>query len=343
MDHWERSHLTVLLFPLACVCLLFGCVNDSHEEEQVRRSATPVAVSFPVGVSVSVFSAGQDLEDVHPVSNVADGPLWLTPGRWIIEAHADGRTRHYPATLTGYRSGPDDGGAFIISIRRQWEGEAPMVPGMIFVTVPSGWFLLGDRRSPPSSRCSATLVPTHPDHERFGRDDLPVTHVTWYEAQAYCRWLTTTYGGGRWLFELPSEAEWEKAARGPDDLDYGLSQSVSDRESSWYNWKKNPGAEETVVGLAATRTRYRSNRYGLYHMSGNVTEWTQSISVPFSRHRPYRNDERNHDDTPGQRVARGGSWYSASVALLSTSYRESFPPEHSTQELGFRVVARHLP
>lgn len=52
-------------------------------------------------------------------------------------------------------------------------------------------------------------------------------HVNWFEANAFCHWLTQKLGGGRWIFGLASEAEWEKAARGPDNFDYGLGMNIS--------------------------------------------------------------------------------------------------------------------
>jgi formylglycine-generating enzyme required for sulfatase activity len=142
---------------------------------------------------------------------------------------------------------------------------------------------------------------------------------------------------------LPAEAEWEKAARGPDDFDYGLGQFISDRESNLYNWKKNPDALVTVIGVRESTAGFRPNRYGLYHLSGNVAEWTQSINRPFNRERPYADDERNRDDASGQRVVRGGSWYSATIALLYIPYRDTFQPEISHHDLGFRIVVRPLP
>lgn len=193
------------------------------------------------------------------------------------------------------------------------------------------------------SSASARLKNTDAEFKRFGQPDQPVTRVTWFEAQAYCRWLTRNFGQGRWLFSLPSEAEWEKAARGPDGFDFALSRALSDDEVRLYNWKKNPGAEVTVVGVADSQTNYQPNRYGAYHLSGNVVEWTSSITRPFNRERPYVDAERNRNDAPGARVARGGSWYSASIALLYIPYRDSFQPEVSHHDLGFRIVARPLP
>jgi formylglycine-generating enzyme len=146
------------------------------------------------------------------------------------------------------------------------------------------------------------------------------------------------------LFALPTEGEWEKAARGPDSFDYGLSSLVSDEEVDFYNWKKNPSAEVTVVGFEETRLHFAGNRYGLYHMSGNVAEWTATLDRTFSRDHPYLdNDGRNREDAAGRRVVRGGSWYSASIAILYLPYRETFQPEVSAAYLGFRIVAKPLP
>jgi formylglycine-generating enzyme required for sulfatase activity len=167
--------------------------------------------------------------------------------------------------------------------------------------------------------------------------------VTWYEAHAFCRWLTRTIGGNRWLFALPNEAEWEKVARGPDNFDYALGMTISDQEVSLYNWKKNPDALVTVVGVEDSRRHYRSNRFGVYHLSGNVVEWTQSVNRPYNREHPFADDDRNADETTGLRVTRGGSWYSASIAYLYIPYRDAFQREHCSQDVGFRVVARALP
>lgn len=194
------------------------------------------------------------------------------------------------------------------------------------------------------SNATALLTVADADFKRFGQLDQPVVQVNWFEANAFCHWLTQKIGGGRWIFGLPSEAEWEKAARGPDNFDYSLGMNISDDQVKLYNWKKNPGAEVTVVGWEKTQQNYRRNRYGLYHMTGNVAEWTQSVYRMYNRQRPYvDDDERNHDETAGERVLRGGSWYTASIAVLYIPYRENFRPDVETPYLGFRIVARLIP
>jgi formylglycine-generating enzyme required for sulfatase activity len=217
-----------------------------------------------------------------------------------------------------------------------------------FLSAPDGynddanWTEQGRRwRKSAKSHVSALLRPEYPDYRRFGRADVPVTWVTWFEANAFCKWLMRRFPG--WLFSLPTDAEWEKAARGPDNFDYALSMFVSDAEEHLYNWRKNPDAPVPLFGIEESRRLFRPNRYGLYHMTGNVVEWTQSTDKPFNRENPFVNDERNRDDAAGKRTARGGSWYSAATSYLYIPYRDSFQPEHSTQDIGFRVVAKVLP
>lgn len=193
------------------------------------------------------------------------------------------------------------------------------------------------------SSATALLTANDPEYGRFGADDMPVTGVTWYEAVAYCRWLTSKYGGGTWIYSLPTEAEWEKAGRGPDGFDYPLGRFLSDDQTALYNWKKNPLTDKTVIGVEESRKTYKPNRWGLYHMGGNVVEWTRSLYRPLSRQSPYQDDERNSTETSGSRVARGGSWYSASAALLYIAYRDAFEPEISHHDLGFRIVAQRIP
>ncbi|HYN43309.1 MAG TPA: SUMF1/EgtB/PvdO family nonheme iron enzyme [Thermoanaerobaculia bacterium] len=205
------------------------------------------------------------------------------------------------------------------------------------------WTEAGWAARNPSTLSTARLTPADADYLRFGRDDLPVVLVSWFEANAYGRWLTRTLGKGRWLYRMPTEGEWEKAARGPDGFDYGLGMELSEPQMRLYNWKKNPEVEVTLVGAGETPARYRANRFGVYHASGNAGEWTQGVSRPYGRMAPYRDDDRNRDDAPGLRVTRGGSWYSATVSRLALAYREEFQPELLSNDVGFRVAAFALP
>jgi formylglycine-generating enzyme required for sulfatase activity len=395
----KRRHRAAAIV-IAIIALCGGLATSQYykreqaERLHFERGETELIVTNLAGLRLQLFKSGKTLRQAQTVASFNGARIWLPAGNYFLQAGLPNQVFFYPVHIMGYRRGPDAGGSFALTIRTVPHEAPPRPPAVStdWAFVPSGNFLLGDRRNPQEPhyvwlpaffigkfevtnaefaeflhdprgyhddsvwtdtgkawknanhpKMSATLRSTDAEFKRFGQPDQPVTHVTWFEAQAYCRWLTKRFGHGRWLFSLPSEAEWEKAARGPDDFDFALSPSLSDDEVGLYNWKKNPDAAVTVVGVADSKTDYQPNRYGIYHQSGNVVEWTTSIIRPFSRNHPYVEEERNREDMNETRIVRGGSWYSASIALLYLAYRDSFQPEVSHHDLGFRIVARPLP
>ncbi|HLN99971.1 MAG TPA: formylglycine-generating enzyme family protein [Pyrinomonadaceae bacterium] len=385
----------VFVVIIATVSLLYFRSDERRVRLHYEREETEVIISNIPGAQLTLFKAGNNLQDSVAMLPTGGEQIWLPRGNYFLEADQSGRKLFYPLPLVGYRAGPDKEGTFTVTIRslltNSPHGLLPDLPDFVFI--PSGHFLFGDHmrvqephyvwlggffinpfevtnaefreflidprgytndanwteagrkwKAANTSHSTALLKPADADFKRFGQPDQPVVQVNWFEANAYCHWLNGRVWGGKWIFALPTEAEWEKAARGPDNFDYGLGMTVSDNEVGLYNWKKNPGAEVTVVGLQETKSKYQANRYGIYHMTGNVAEWTQSIYRTYSRQHPYvDDDDRNHDEVAGERVLRGGSWYTASIAVLYIPYRENFQPEVQTPYLGFRVVARPVP
>jgi len=268
------------------------------------------------------------------LSNSLPEFMYIPSGNFLLGDRQNPRETHY-IWLTGYFIAPFEvtNGEFR-EFLNAFDGYSDA----------GNWTAQGRRwKSTIKSHTTALLKPTDVDYKRFGLPDQPVTWVTWYEANAFCHWMSRKFAHIKWQFSLPTDAEWEKAARGPDNLDYALSMTISDAEEELYNWRKGPDSPAPVFGIKATLSLFSPNRFGLYHMTGNVVEWTQSIDRPFNREHPYIDDERNHDNATGLRTARGGSWYSAATSYMYIPYRDSFQPEHSTQDIGFRVVARLLP
>jgi formylglycine-generating enzyme required for sulfatase activity len=159
----------------------------------------------------------------------------------------------------------------------------------------------------------------------FQGDDLPLETVTWFEAQAYC-----TVRGGR----LPSEAEWEYAARGPDSLTYPWGNTFrEERVINLVNAYDKPAA----VGSVADNRSW----VGALDMSGNVTEWTNSLYLPF----PYQADDGRETDTGRRtdvlRVTHGGGWNMIENVLRAAD-RMGLSPTDVADNMGFRCARAYI-
>jgi formylglycine-generating enzyme required for sulfatase activity len=157
-----------------------------------------------------------------------------------------------------------------------------------------------------------------------GEEDHPVTRVSWNDAMAYCRWLSEVTGRS---YDLPSEAEWEKGARGRDGLIWPWG-------NEWDPWRCNsreagPG-RTTPVGAYPTG----ASPYGLLDTAGNVWEWTRSLFKPY----PYKADDGREDlEAKAVRVLRGGSFVSRSGGVRCSGRGKRGSHVHHKFG-GFRIV-----
>jgi formylglycine-generating enzyme required for sulfatase activity len=163
-----------------------------------------------------------------------------------------------------------------------------------------------------------------------GKDDYPVVKVTWHDAVAFCEWLSRETGQA---YRLPTEAEWEKAARGDDGR---LWPWGNDWNPAQANCKPaGPGAT-TPVGQYSPGG---DSPYGCADMAGNVWEWCSDWnSSDTYRRRPGR-VEKNPEgpDSGDYKVLRGGSWY-YDRNLVRCAYRGSYYPVSGSNYRGFRVA-----
>jgi formylglycine-generating enzyme required for sulfatase activity len=157
-----------------------------------------------------------------------------------------------------------------------------------------------------------------------GKESHPVVNVSWYDAIQYCEWLSGKTGKS---VTLPSEAEWEKAARSDDKREYPWG--------TWQEYRANTSelglGETTPVGIFLEG----ASPYGLLDMSGNVWEWTRSEYKGY----PYRAEDGREDLSKKveYRSLRGGSFYNAaSNARCACRYRNG--PGSGYRYHGFRVV-----
>ncbi len=168
---------------------------------------------------------------------------------------------------------------------------------------------------------------------RFGiaRPNHPVVGVNWYEATAFCRWLTQ-YLNDRYVYRLPGEAEWEYAARGSERRMYPWGGAAPDGEHANY-YEVCDGT--TAVGCFPAGATPGT---GLLDMAGNVLEWTRSAYQSY----PYDpTDGREDGAEPAQKrfTLRGGSWNLQPLYLRAASRYDGSPDSHD-QDVGFRL-ARH--
>jgi len=179
-------------------------------------------------------------------------------------------------------------------------------------------------------------APEGPDSTIRDRGDHPAVHVSWNDAQAFCSWSGT---------RLPSEAEWEYAARGGlegrtypwGDL---LKPDGEHRCNIWqgkFPVKNNAG--DGYVGTAPVHA-YLPNGYGLYNMAGNVWEWCRDWFAP-DYHRQTKEVNPFYAEDTGKKSIRGGSYlcHRSYCNRYRVAARSSNTPDSSMGNAGFRVAA----
>jgi formylglycine-generating enzyme required for sulfatase activity len=220
------------------------------------------------------------------------------------------------------------------------------------VRIPEGWFAMGceagrDDEKPVHrvwvdafelAACQVTNAeyarflaatprppPLHWDDPNFNHPEQPVVAPSWFDAVAYCEWLSKMTVR---CYRLPTEAEWERAARGGIEgqlYPWGDAppESLSDYATRWY----------TGPELVA---RYAPNAYGLYNLGDNVHEWCADWYDPrYYEQAPERNPQGPREGQ--RRASRGGSWRHH-IKVSRCAARSSIPPEFKYADYGFRMA-----
>jgi formylglycine-generating enzyme required for sulfatase activity len=191
-----------------------------------------------------------------------------------------------------------------------------------------------------------------PKDLRWERDlsPQPVVYVSWYDALAYCQWLgerlrdlvsgtgreagsPSLWSGlasGKLRASLPSEAEWEKAARGTEGLIYPWGQEADTNRANYHDTRLG---EKSVVGCFPGG----ASPYGIEELSGNIWEWTRSLYQDY----PYAPVAAREDLKASSnviRVMRGGTFFNGSRFVRCACRREGSPDARRVRYVGFRVV-----
>ncbi len=173
------------------------------------------------------------------------------------------------------------------------------------------------------------------DEQRWNNPNHPVVGVNWYEALAFCEWLNSQaeFMG---KVRLPTEAEWEYAARGAECWRYAWG---NDADATLGNYRDTELGQTSAVGLFPA-----GKAFGLCDMSGNVWEWTTSqwgkkTASPDFTYAQWEEQEGQRDclDIHALRVLRGGSWY-GNAQYLRSADRDGSTPDYRSSNGGFRLV-----
>ncbi|MFZ4658348.1 MAG: SUMF1/EgtB/PvdO family nonheme iron enzyme [Caldilineaceae bacterium] len=188
----------------------------------------------------------------------------------------------------------------------------------------------------------AVAQPADWENERFKGDEQPVVGVSWYEARAYARWLAAET---KLDIRLPTEAQWEKAARGPEGLLFpwgnawdGTQVNYCDKNCD-QSWKDEAVDDGYAYTAPVDSYPGGASPYGALNMAGNVWEWTSSLDMVY----PYSATDGREDETAtARRVVRGGAWGNIQYNVRAASRNRNTPVSRSNV-LGFRVVVSVAP
>ncbi|WP_167528005.1 formylglycine-generating enzyme family protein [Desulfosarcina alkanivorans] len=253
--------------------------------------------------------------------------------------------------------------AFSVVFFPAWAGHAQEQKvhnslGMEFVLVPAGMFLMGSPldeayRSPSEVQHPVTI--SRPFYmqttevtvdqwravmgRRFlarkkGSGDMPVVKVSWYDCKKFIRKLNRMTGD---LYLLPTEAQWEYAARAGSETPYFWGSQIDCSRAMFAN---NPMKYDACVGVHQASGRpkpvksYPPNAWGLYDMHGNVWEWCEDR---FGRYGAVSMVDPCETESGKDRVRRGGSWFGPGYSCRSAN-RAYGHPMSRLQNTGFRLV-----
>ncbi len=187
--------------------------------------------------------------------------------------------------------------------------------------------------------CHADGGCTHnPDDQGWGRDDRPVIDVSWNDAVAYAEWLSDYTGLKKpHRYRLPSEAEWEYAARAETTTSYWWGREYNQNGKVWANCIGC--ASKLDLNQTVQVGSFKSNPFDLYDTSGNVSEWVRDCFIDSYEGAPEDGTplETAEDSVCSDRVLRGGSW-DHDPQYLRSAKRYGYGPGSRNNDIGFRLA-----
>ena len=179
-----------------------------------------------------------------------------------------------------------------------------------------------------------------PNDRGWGRGSRPVIDVSWHGAKAYAAWLSEQTGK---RYRLPSESEWEYAARAGTETAYSWGDSINCSQACYGHWPYSYGeageCSDSWHGTSPVGS-FEPNAFGLYDMHGNVNEWVEDCWHCNYEGAPSDGSawtSGGNGSNTNERILRGGSWATSSEQLRS-AYRNCTLPSSRGSARGFRLV-----
>jgi formylglycine-generating enzyme required for sulfatase activity len=326
MEHGSTSQQHSCCTPDRTVAVAESAFATQEEDVASALEGAGCALTRPgmAYVPGGTFLMGTDDREGFPEDG--EGPVREVEVRpfWIDKRAVTNAQFAAFVQTTGYRTEAERfGWSFVFHLLLAPRAHAHVVG----VSAPARWWL--------GVKGACWKHPEGPGSNLRGRENHPVVHISWHDAQAYCRWAGT---------RLPTEAEWEFAARGV----------LVKKRFAWGNELEPDGmhmcnvwqghfpyvntAEDGYVGTAPAGA-FAPNGYGLYNMCGNVWEWCQDwFSATYHIHAPRDNPQGPRSGEA--KVVRGGSYlcHRSYCNRYRVAARSANTPDSSTGNLGFRTV-----
>jgi len=301
--NWKGEHSSVIFVRLKkAIERLIGLPrNDRKKAKSARIKQTEAPVKPPL-----VQKRTLQLPDID----------WIEIPEGIFIYGKDYSGGYGNSSGVGYGKGYAD--ALPLEIKRFFISRYPITHCQYQTFIDAGGY--------EDERWWQDLIKSQPTKASWQQPNRPRDNVNWYEAVAFCRWLSAQFG---YVISLPTERQWEKAARGTDGREYPWGASFQTGDANVFLDSNPENLNQTcAVGLFP----HRASPYQVMDMAGNVWEWCLN---PFDQPNQI---EPNTSNAP-RVVLRGGCW-DLKASEARTFMRRSRHPDLRDYEVGFRVVCR---